>query len=122
MATLEGRQILVAEDEFMLAADLADEVESRGATVIGPTASVAEGLALLEARAVDAAILDVNLRGEMVFGLADALLGRAVPFIFATGYDAQGIPPRFAGVTRCSKPCEPRDVVNALQQAMQANR
>ena len=67
--------------------------------------SVADALDLLAAGAPpDAAILDVNLGGEMVFPLAEALRDRGVPFMFATGYDSWALPPAYADVPRCEKP------------------
>ena len=78
-----------------------------GASVIGPAATVDDALRLVAATdRLDAAVLDVNLRGAMVYPVADALTARGVPFVFATGYDSTVIPPRFSGVKRCAKPVQ----------------
>ena len=114
-AAVRGRRVLVVEDEYMLAQDLRQELEGMGAEVLGPVPSVAGALALLAGTAVpDAAILDVNLGGEMVFPVAEALRERGVPFIFTTGYDGWSLPPAYAEVPRCEKPFNVRRCVLTL--------
>ena len=81
---LRGTRILVVEDEYLLADDLNNALADAGAHVLGPAASVEDATALIGNEAtIDAAILDVNLRGDMVFPLADALRERGIPFAFA---------------------------------------
>ena len=108
---LEGRRVLVVEDEYLLAEDLHEELERQGAEVLGPVASVAEALELLrQGPAPHMAILDINLGGEMAYPVADALLARGIPFLFATGYDAWSIPEAYADVPRMEKPVELRSL------------
>ena len=83
---LSGMRILVVEDEPLLAMACADLLADSGCTVAGPVSSVKQGMQLIEQEAIDGAILDINLRGEMVFPLADALAERAIPFVYVTGY------------------------------------
>jgi len=112
---LAGRRLLVVEDEYLLAAEVVKELRSQGAEVIGPVATIADALDLLaETERVDAALLDLNLCGEMAFPIADALMERRVPFVFATGYDRFAIPPRYVDVRRFEKPVDVRDVARAL--------
>lgn len=119
--TLRGCLILVAEDEYLLAQDLCSELTDKQAVVLGPAATVEQGLALLrETDRLNGAILDINLRGEPVFALADELIAREVPFIFTTGYDSSAIPHRFGHVTRCEKPVRLSQVVDALGRAASA--
>ncbi|WP_354266740.1 response regulator [Bradyrhizobium sp. I1.7.5] len=102
---LRGRHLLIVEDEYMIAAELARALQDRGANVIGPAGSVEDALQLLEAeRQIDGAVLDINLGGERAYPVADALRARAVPFVFATGYDAWVIPETYASVPRMEKP------------------
>lgn len=102
---LAGRTILVIEDEYVVAMDLKAELASAGATIIGPVASLAKAMDLIEATStIDAAILDINLGGQMAFEAADLLRKRAVPFILSTGYDQSLIPTRFDDVLRYEKP------------------
>lgn len=83
----EGRLLLV-EDEALVALELARAFEDSGWEVIGPAATLDEGFRLLQGESPDAAVLDVNLNGEMVFPLADALTTRGVPFVFCSGYES----------------------------------
>ena len=102
---LQGCTILIAEDEYLIANDIKRELVLAGAKVLGPVASLEGTIDLVESSVhIDAAILDVNLRGEKVFPAAELLDSRGVPFVFATGYDRSMIPPGFDDVTRCEKP------------------
>jgi CheY-like chemotaxis protein len=103
--TLEDRCILVVEDEYFLADDLRELLADAGAEVLGPVASIAEANKLIASGApIDAAVLDVNLSGQAVFPVADALQARNVPFVFTTGYDRWTLPDRFIAVPRLEKP------------------
>ena len=111
---LQGCRILIVEDEYLLADDLSHALESAGAKVLGPLGSVEDATAFIAGEpSIDAAVLDVNLRGDMVFPVADALRARGVPFAFATGYDQWALPQRFADAPRVEKPFK-ADKVAAL--------
>jgi CheY-like chemotaxis protein len=79
-------RILVVEDEALVAADLAATLEARGWRVVGPFARLRDALAWLAADRPDAALLDVNVAGEMVVPVADRLAALGVPYAFVTGY------------------------------------
>jgi DNA-binding NtrC family response regulator len=113
---LRGARILIVEDEYLLADDLNNALADAGAHVLGPAASVDDATALIEKEsAIDAAVLDVNLRGDMVFPLADILRDRGIPFAFATGYDDWALPPRFADAPRVEKPFKSERVADILR-------
>ena len=115
LSSLQGRRVLVVEDEYMLAEDLREELESQGAEVMGPVASVADALELLRSGpAPDVAILDINLGGEMAYPVADALRTRDIPFIFTTGYNAHAIPKAYSDMPRVEKPVEVRQAISKL--------
>jgi DNA-binding response OmpR family regulator len=102
-----GLRVLIAEDEYLLADDLRRELEAAGARVLGPVPSVAMALDLLQAPdAPDVAVLDVNLGGEHVYPVAEALRARGVPFVFVTGYDTCALPVEFVDAPRCEKPLD----------------
>lgn len=111
-----GRRILIVEDEYFIAMDLAMVLEDLGFEVVGPAASVAEAMALVErfGDTLDGAILDVNLRNERVYPVADALQARGVHFVFASGYDARLMPEAYADVPRCGKPIDRSVIVRFL--------
>lgn len=113
---MRGKRVLVVEDEYLLADDLRDTLEEEGAEVLGPVADTDGAFALIgPGEQVDAALLDINLSGESVFPLADALVERGVPLAFATGYDRQAIPERFAAVARLEKPVRSREIIATLR-------
>jgi DNA-binding NtrC family response regulator len=120
--TLVGRRILVVEDEYLLADELRVALKAAGAIVVGMAGSVAEALGFLASETeLDAAIVDVNLAGEMVFEVADCLLGRSVPFLFTTGYDTETIPTRFGTVARLEKPLSLARVVRATREIFEVS-
>ena len=110
-----GRVILVVEDEYLAAAELARELERRGATVAGPVPDVRRALLLLGSTArLDGALLDIQLRGERVYPVAEALRARAVPFVFVSGFDSEFLPEAYRGVPLCEKPLDLDTVCAAL--------
>ena len=105
--TVAGRRLLVVEDDFFIAEDLARSFRAGGAEVIGPVARVDAALDLLgKAAPLDGAVVDINLQGEMAFPIADALLARGVSLVFTTGYDQANIPDRYHSVPCCEKPVD----------------
>jgi CheY-like chemotaxis protein len=118
--------VLVVEDESLVAMMLADMLEEIGCTVIGPAATCAAALRLVDdGHALDLALLDVNLGGQTAYGVAEALTRRAVPFIFVSGYGASGLDPRYADTPVLPKPFEPamlaRIIGEALDRPMEKN-
>ena len=108
------RRVLVVEDEYYLAQDLARALQKLGAQVVGPVPTLEAALALIGAEPVDAAVLDINLRGEEVYPVADALAERGIPFVFATGYDRSSIPATYQDVPRWEKPFDPHELAKGL--------
>src|SRR6201992_316990 len=86
---LEGRRVLVIEDEYFLADDIVRALMALGARIVGPYGNLDEATKVVDRDiAIDAAIMDINLRDEMVFPLARMLRSRNVPLVFTTGYDS----------------------------------
>jgi len=110
-----GRRVLVAEDEYLLAKKLAGEFAKLGIETIGPASTVKRALDLVERGGhLDGAVLDIKLRDDMIFPVAEALRARGVPFVFTTGYNEQAIPDRYKDVARYEKPFDPAKVARAL--------
>jgi ActR/RegA family two-component response regulator len=105
-AVLLGRRLLIVEDDYMIAIDLARELEERGAEIAGLAGSVEDAQTVIDAEGdrIDGAVLDVNLGAERVYPVADALTARGVPFVFATGYDPWVIPEPYRTIPLCEKP------------------
>ena len=98
-------RILLAEDEFLIADLMREELETEGHAVLGPYNSIAAVNQALASEPFDLAILDVNLHGEMIYPAADTLAERGVPFSLLSGYGRHGLPERFEGSAVLSKPC-----------------
>ena len=119
VTTNSDRRILLVEDEELVALELSTELSRLGWGIVGPAATLAEALSLLSSN-VDAAVLDVNLRGRSVYPLAKALEERDVPFLFCTGYEMADPEGRFPRVPVIRKPAHPAAVSAALLQLLKA--
>lgn len=118
MDYFNGRRILIVEDEFVIAAELAWEFEQAGAEIIGPVPNVEDALAFLErADFVQGAVLDINVGGGQVFPVADELSRRNVPFVFYTAFDEVMIPVCYQAAERLRKPADWRSLARALFEA-----
>lgn len=113
-----GKRILVVEDEMIVAMLIEDILTDAGATVVGPAARVSRALDLLQTEPVDAALLDVNLAGEMTTPVAEELRRRGIPFAFATGYGVAGVPEGFAGQPLLQKPFQEHDLNQVMAQVL----
>ena len=119
LATLSGRRILVAEDDYMIAEGIAEMLSEAGAEALGPVPTVADAIRLVATGdRVDAALLDVNLRGETIWPVVDALLACGVPLVLSTGYDEDVIPRAYAHLPRCEKPATGRAIASALVRTL----
>jgi DNA-binding response OmpR family regulator len=113
--SLSALRVLVVEDEYLTAVDLCDELERAGAVVVGPYTRLEDALALLATMApLDAAVLDVNLDGQPVFPLADALRRRTVPLIFTTGCERTAFPTAYTASRILEKPVRTSLVIDAV--------
>ena len=103
---ISGNRVMIVEDEALVAMLLTESLSTLGCSVVGPFSRCSDAIAAVEANGIDAAILDVNLDGEMVYPLADLLIERGVPFIFVTGYGSESIDRRFTHIHVIQKPVE----------------
>jgi PAS domain S-box-containing protein len=115
--TLQGKHILIVEDEPLLSMDMEASLGEVGCVVGGPAGTIAKARQLIAGGNYDAALLDANLAGESVDELAAALTQRNVPFAFVTGYGAEALPQGFREAIVLGKPFSKhqlRSVVQAL--------
>ncbi len=106
------RNVLVLEDEALMAMMLEEELESLGIHVIGPICNLQSAILLAETSDLDAALLDLNINGDYATEVADKLRARGIPFIFVTGYRLQGL--RYRDVPILHKPFSGLDLRVAL--------
>ncbi|WP_048707809.1 response regulator [Microvirga massiliensis] len=110
-------RVLVVEDEAVIAMLFEDMVLEFGSEVVGPVAKIKDALDLAHTE-LDAAILDINLGGAVIFPVADVLSERGIPFIFATGYGATSLPLRFRDRPALQKPFDFESLAKALRKIL----
>jgi CheY-like chemotaxis protein len=108
-------RVFVAEDDYLIADDISQALEQAGATVVGPVPTLSQSLMrLTDVRGIEVAVLDINLRGNLVFPAADLLQKASVPIVFFSAYDEIILPERFSKETRISKVRGISEVVAAV--------
>ena len=101
---LKGLKVLVVEDETIVAMLLEQMLEELSCEVVGVAGQVSAATDLANSSDADIAILDMNLGGERVDPVAQALAARGVPFVFASGYGESGLTPEWRGRPVLPKP------------------
>ncbi|WP_375450710.1 response regulator [uncultured Devosia sp.] len=119
MNDLNGKRVMVVEDDYLLATDICRNLRELGANVLGPAPTPFYAMHLINRRRVDAAVLDVRLHGVSVFEVADSLMENGVPIVFATGYDRENLPHRFHDTPILSKPYDQRQLMEVLHTLAQ---
>jgi CheY-like chemotaxis protein len=109
-------RILVVEDEMLVAMNIEDMLLELGHEVAGLASRLGPALALARDSRFDAAMLDVNLAGEPSFPVADLLIERGIPFLFATGYGRQGMNERYRDHPMLQKPFRAEELGRALRE------
>ncbi len=111
---LQGRRVMIVEDELLVAMLLEEALVEHGCEIVGPFSTVETALAAARDVVAHVAVLDVNLRGKRVYPVAEMLEARGIPFLLMSGYGRDGVPPEHAHWVACSKPFLPGDLVSAL--------
>jgi CheY-like chemotaxis protein len=112
---LQGLQVLVVEDEALVAMMLEDLLRELGCVLVSAASSVGQALSQLAViPALDAAILDVHLGNEVVFPVADLLVRRKVPFVFSTGYGPTDLAQRYPASRYLAKPFDVEALARVL--------
>ncbi|MEE4204809.1 MAG: response regulator [Erythrobacter sp.] len=113
------QNILVAEDEMIVAYDLRDTVEEAGYRVEGPHAGISSAMFAFQKQRPDLAILDIQLNDGMVFEFAEKLAEQGVPIIFHSGFHTrEEIAERFPGARTLEKPCPPAEMLDAVNEVL----
>jgi len=113
-------RILVVEDDFFIAMEIADALKQGGFEVLGPCPTVEKALARLDGGCCDAAVLDVSLRNESSLQVAKVLKDRGVPFVVVTGFSRSQLPTEMGAVPVLSKPFQAEDLMSHLVRLLSA--
>lgn len=114
-ASAQGMRVLLVEDDYFLAQELARELAERGAEIVGFATTLEKALALNEKELTfNAAILDIKLRDDYIFPAVSLMREREVAVVFITGFDTSIIPEEFRDIPCLSKPADPEILVRAL--------
>lgn len=121
---LEGMRVLVMEDEFLIAMDVEELCREHGAREVVLARSLDDlPLDLPDGLGFDAAILDVMVAGRSTLELAQALVERRIPFVFATGYaGADALFEAVAGIEVVEKPYAGEALIAAMARAVARTR
>lgn len=117
-----SRRILLIEDSPVVAPFTVDVLTELGFTVIGPAPNMASARELIEVEAVDAALVDIHIRGERVFPLCELLEAKKVPFILTSGYADWAVPEKWADCPRLQKPYTLDQVEAVLRELLGEER
>ncbi len=116
---LTGRRILVVEDDILIAMLIEEILQDLGCVIVGPVATLDAALRLAGDEALDAAVLDVTIRGGQIYPAAERLLARGIPFILASGYGDWALPEAFRNMPRLTKPFTARDIEEKMKLLFQ---
>lgn len=115
---LVGRRILVVEDEMLIAWAIADSLTGLGCKVVGPATRVDQAIAVIDHEPIDAALLDLNLDGQMSYPVVDLLVARHMLFIILTGYHKSNLPKEYQIFPLMQKPVGPATLADALTKLL----
>lgn len=119
-AVLQGKKVLVVEDEALIAMLFEDILEDTACRIVGPAMNVRQALELARTEEIDVAVLDVNLNGESSFPVAALLAERGVPLVFSSGYGSQGLPAEWQDRPTLPKPFTSDEVLDTLARVVAA--
>jgi two-component sensor histidine kinase len=117
-SSLAGRRILLVEDEPLIGLMMTTILTDLGVEVTGPIGSVADAF-IAANNHFDAAVLDVNVGGQVIYPVADVLCEKGVHVVFVTGYENSGIEPRFKDTALLPKPIDPEALRIRLCEGLQ---
>ena len=121
-SSLAGKRILLVEDEVLVAMMIEEILLEFGCEVVGPVSRIDAARAAIEDDGFDCALLDINLRGQPVYPVAELLAEHGVPFGFITGYGAAGVPAKFGTHPVLQKPFDSQDVAAMLVRLTRKRR
>lgn len=117
----EARRVLIVEDEPLLAMNIEDMLTELGHLVVATATRVDKALTFAESSEFNFAVLDINLAGSNTFQVAAILRKRGIPFIFTSGYGADGLIDGYRGAHLLTKPFGPSELEHMIAQSLSAD-
>ncbi|MEO6381376.1 MAG: response regulator [Nitrobacter sp.] len=113
-----GGSVFLVEDEAMIRMMVADMLEELGYSIAAETGEIEQALKLARTAKFDIAILDVNVNGKLISPVAEVIEARNRPFIFATGYGTQGLPPEYRDRPALQKPFQMENLALMIERTL----
>lgn len=120
-AAIAPRNILILEDEMLIALDIEQMLTGLGHVVVQICTRVAPALIAVQSTEIDFAILDMNVAGTLSFPVANLLQNRGVPFLFLSGYGAHGLIEGYEHAHVVAKPFSQNDLVRMMSRALETD-
>lgn len=114
------QRIMIVEDEAMLALVLEQDLADAGYQTVGPFTDVEGACRAAFEEHFEKAIIDINLRGEMSYPVAQALSERKIPFLFLSGYGTESMPEQYRDFPRLSKPYDRGQLLQMIRELGEA--
>ncbi len=118
LKTAVRRSVLLVEDEVMIRMMVADMLEELGYVIAAEAGDIDDAVRLVQTTDFDIAILDVNVNGKVITPVAEAVQLRGLPFAFATGYGAQGLPEKFRDRPTIQKPFQIETLARTIESVL----
>ena len=112
--TLRGLNVLVVEDNGLLCCVLEETLRDAGCEIVGPFARLPDALAAASTEHIDVALLDINLRGQLVSPVAEQLRERGVPFVLTSAYQPHDLPRTLQSAAQLRKPYTDSELLDQL--------
>ena len=116
-----GGSVFLVEDEAMIRMMVADMLEELGYSIAAETGEIEQALKLARTAKFDIAILDVNVNGKLISPVAEVIEARNRPFIFATGYGTQGLPPEYRDRPALQKPFQMENLALMIERTLKGS-
>jgi CheY-like chemotaxis protein len=121
-SNLQGKRVLLIEDEPLIAMEIGSQLKSAGCEVVGPAETVESARQLIAVMSFDAALVDANLAGSPVDELVAALMKKDIPFTFATGYGRDALPLGFRDAPVLTKPFSQDELFTGITNLVRDRR
>jgi DNA-binding NtrC family response regulator len=119
MNSMTKRRVLLVEDDKVVS-DMAQAALEDADYEVRSASQISEAMALVRDHPFEAAVLDVKLGKELVFGLAATLIERHIPFLFAAGPSVDVVPSEFADHAILRKPYRLRQLTQMLDHLLES--